>query len=141
MNITYSISKTLPSEAKYIRQKVFVDEQGFVEEFDEDDNKAIHVVMYIDGLAIGTTRIIFSDLHNMFVIGRVAILKEYRKKGLGRLLMGKTEEVLINEYGHNLIGVSSQERVSGFYHSLGYEYTSEKYLDQDCPHVFMNKQL
>ncbi|MFR8530009.1 MAG: hypothetical protein ACLVDB_02110 [Anaeromassilibacillus sp.] len=39
-------------EARRIRQAVFVDEQGFHNEFDEIDPEAWHVVLWEDGAAL-----------------------------------------------------------------------------------------
>ena len=141
MNITFKAFKSLPEEAKFIRINVFVDEQGFVDEFDENDEKSVHILMYDNIKAIGTCRIIYSNEHNCYMIGRFAILKEYRGLGLGRKLMEFTEKEIIKRFGKIQIGVSAQERVSKFYENVGFSTTNERYLDQDCPHVFMIKNL
>ena len=78
MEISFKVFNELPSEAKQIRSEVFEIEQGFVDEFDEDDNDALHIVMYKDGTAIGTSRVIFSKTHNSICIGRFAIIKSER---------------------------------------------------------------
>ena len=64
----------------HIRTNVFVKEQGIDTsiDFDSLDKNAVHVLVFINNKAIGTARIL-DDGH----IGRVAILKEYRKKGAG----------------------------------------------------------
>ena len=41
---------SLPDEAVEIRENVFVKEQGFEKEFDEIDEKAIHLVMFDEHL-------------------------------------------------------------------------------------------
>ena len=43
------LQKGLPADAKAIRIEVFVDEQGFHEEFDGRDDRAYHAVLYRDG--------------------------------------------------------------------------------------------
>ena len=141
MNLTFKSFEKLPEDAKFIRTTVFVDEQGFVDEFDENDERAIHILMYLNKKVIGTSRIIYSKEHNCYVIGRFAILKEFRKQGYGKNLMDFTEKEIIKRYGHVQIGVSAQERVKDFYQKVGFSLTNEKYLDQDCPHVFMTKRL
>lgn len=45
----------LPEEAHFIRQTVFVEEQGFREEFDTIDNTAVHAVGFADGTPIPTS--------------------------------------------------------------------------------------
>lgn len=42
-------STGLPEDAKQIRTAVFVDEQGFHEEFDETDDISIHAVLLLTG--------------------------------------------------------------------------------------------
>lgn len=38
----------LPEEATRIRREVFMEEQGFVDEFDDVDGRALHVVAFLD---------------------------------------------------------------------------------------------
>ena len=37
----------LPAQARKIREDVFVKEQGFLEEFDSDDTRAVHILSLI----------------------------------------------------------------------------------------------
>ena len=37
---------SLPEDAALIRQKIFMEEQGFVDEFDAIDPQADHIVLY-----------------------------------------------------------------------------------------------
>lgn len=141
MNISFKVYTSLPEEAKNIRTTVFVDEQHFVDEFDESDDKAIHIVMFDDDLAIGTSRIIYSEKHRCLCIGRFAIINSYREKHLGEKLMKVTEQEILKRFGEVEVGVSSQERAAKFYEKQGYKYSGEKYLDQYCPHVWMTKKL
>ena len=141
MNITFKVFTDIPKEAKFIRTAVFVDEQHFIDEFESNENQAIHIVMYLNNKAIGTSRIIYQDKHNCYVIGRFAILEEYRNKGLGSQLMKFTEQEIINRFGHIQVGISSQMPAKEFYEKSGYIATSETYLDQHCPHVWMVKSL
>lgn len=141
MNISFKTFDYLSEESKEIRKAVFVDEQGFKDEFDESDNTAIHIVLYVDNKYVGNARIIFSKKHSTYVIGRVALLKEYRFMHLGSHLMEYAEQVICNKYGHILIGVGAQEKAVSFYEKLGYQRTEETYLEENCPHVWMIKQL
>ena len=141
MNISIRSYNYLPDEAKQIRISVFVNEQGFIDEFDESDNTAIHFLMFDNSLAIGTARVIYSKEHYCYTIGRFAILKQYRRKGLGLKLIEFVEETILNQLGPIVVGISSQEQAIHFYQKAGYELTNERYLDQDCPHVFMVKNL
>ena len=81
------IYEHLPEEAKHIRKTVFMDEQGFKDEFDETDKKSLHAVLFIDGNAAATARMFTENGGKSYHIGRVAVLKEFRKSGLGSRIM------------------------------------------------------
>ena len=141
MNLNFKVYNDLPEEAKMIRITVFVDEQHFVDEFDESDKKAIHIVMFDGDLPIGTSRIIYSDKHKCLCVGRFAIIKDYRGKHLGEKLMKITEQEILKRFGEIEVGISSQEQAAKFYEKQGYKYSGVKYFDQHCPHVRMTKKL
>ena len=49
----------LQDEAVKLRKEVFVDEQGFREEFGDDDGAATHIVLFDDGgTPVATARVI-----------------------------------------------------------------------------------
>lgn len=89
----YKIFDNLPQEAKYIRTAVFIDEQGFKNEFDEIDDTAKHILIYHDGKAVGVARF-FSKDGKEYHIGRVAVLKPYRKYGYGKEIIFAIENEL-----------------------------------------------
>ncbi|MBO8427104.1 MAG: GNAT family N-acetyltransferase, partial [Firmicutes bacterium] len=63
--------KILPEEAINIRTKVFVEEQGFKEEFDTIDKIAEHLILFVDDNPIGTCRYYKKD--DSYYFGRLAI--------------------------------------------------------------------
>lgn len=127
-------------EALAIRKKVFEDEEGFTDDIDEDDKRAISCVLYLDELPIATARLIEIDPET-YHLGRVAVIKEMRGKKVGTYLV-KFIEVKARSLGARKIALSSQLDKKGFYASLGYkETTGEIYLDQGYPHVEMQKIL
>ena len=65
----------LPTEAASIRKEVFMEEQGFVEEFDEIDHQARHIVVFNGEVPIGTCRFYWDQERNSYVLGRVAVRK------------------------------------------------------------------
>ena len=141
MNIRFETFNSLKQPMVDIRTTVFVLEQGFKEEFDQDDNNCIQVLMFDGDKPIGTCRSLFSKEHNCQVIGRFAIYKEYRGQHLGEKMMSYMEQILLERFGHIKVGVSAQIEASGFYSKCGYKKTEERYLDQNHPHVFMYKNL
>lgn len=132
---------TLPKEAIDIRTKVFVIEQGFKEEFDTVDNTCVHFLYFVDNKAIGVARLYNSEEHNCLSIGRFAVLKEYRNQGIGRKLLEFIEKFVLDNYGHTKIGLSSQKRAIPFYSACGYQSVGDFYLDEDYPHIFMEKNI
>ena len=60
-----------------IRTAVFIDEQGFKNEFDEVDKNCSHIVLYDNNKPMATARYFKKD--DIFHIGRVAIVKRYSK--------------------------------------------------------------
>lgn len=108
---------TLPQEAKNIRIKVFMKEQGFENEFDNIDQISSHIVVFDETKPVGTCR--FFKENNHYTIGRVAVLKEYRNKHIGHLLLESAEKE-IKRISGDVIVVHAQVRVSSFYEKQGY---------------------
>lgn len=129
----------LTDDAKHIRQEVFVEEQGFQEEFDAIDKTARHIVLYDDEKAVAVCRV-FCQKGNEYHIGRVAVIKTYRGQGLGRVLMTAAEECA-KALGGTSMALSGQVRVVPFYEKLGYQTEGPEYLDEGCPHVKLKKKL
>lgn len=128
-------------DARYIRETVFVIEQGFSEEFDEIDKKSIHFLVKVNNKRAATARIFKSDNSDTkWTVGRFAVLKEYRGTGLGSFLMKKVEEK-IKEQGGNVAELSAQKQAEKFYLSLGYTPMGDIYYDQHAPHIHMEKEL
>lgn len=132
--------ESLCHDALKIRITVFVDEQGFKDEFDDIDEKALHLVMYDDNKPVATCRCFYEDSPECWHIGRVAVIKEYRGKGLGKEVMFEAER-RIKLKGGKMCELSSQCRAQGFYESCGYVAEGEIYLDEGCPHIKMTKQI
>ncbi len=130
----------LHKDAINIRQKVFVEEQKFVNEFDDKDDVSFHFVIYKNGTAAGTARMFTEDGGESFHIGRVAVLPEYRKDGFGSKLV-KAALKKASELGAKKVVLSAQCRVQHFYESLGFSASGEIYYDEYCPHVHMEKTL
>ncbi len=130
----------LCEDAKAIREKVFVAEQGFQNEFDEWDDKVMHAVLFLDGQAVGTGRLLPGQQQGSFVVGRIAVLQEYRGRHFGEQIMQALELEAVKAGGIT-ISLSAQCQASGFYRTLGYVECGEPYLDEFCPHILMEKAL
>lgn len=134
------IFEKLPEEAKIIRTKVFMEEQGFENEFDENDSVSIHIVLFDSSNPVATCRIYHSEERQCYVIGRIAVLKEYRGRDVGSKLVNVAEKEILNRNG-DIAELSAQVRAAAFYEKNGYFSLEEIYVDEGCPHVWMRKEL
>ena len=130
----------LPGEAREIREEVFIREQGFQEEFDEIDGYAVHLVLFCDGAAAAVCRFYPGKEEGDYLLGRLAVRKEFRGKNLGALLVAKAEREIRKEGGQT-VRLHAQRRVQPFYEKQGYTAYGETDFDEDCPHVWMKKRL
>lgn len=126
-----------------VRIEVFVEEQRFSRELeiDETDKIAGHVLFLDDGKPVATGRA-FPDVDNPgeYIFGRIAVLKPYRKTGLGQTVMAALED-FARENGAVSASLGAQVRARGFYEKCGYEVYGDEYLDEYCPHIHMRKSL
>ena len=121
-----------------IRTSVFVEEQGFKNEFDEIDKICSHIVFYDKDQPICTCRYFLKD--GNYHIGRISVIKEYRGQYLGKKIMQVAEDE-IKKNGGQVIEISAQIRVQNFYTKLGYNPIGKVYLDEFCEHIKMIKNI
>jgi predicted GNAT family N-acyltransferase len=107
------------AQAFAIRMRVFVREQGVPAEIelDRDDRRAIHFLASISGKAVGTARVV--TRHGNAKIGRMAVLKSYRRRGVGAKLLQRTVATA-KKLGARKIYLHAQVAVIGFYEQLGF---------------------
>lgn len=134
------IFEKLPEEAKMIRTKVFMEEQGFENEFDENDSVSIHIVLFDSSNPVATCRIYHSEERQCYVIGRIAVLKGYRGRDVGSEVLNVAEKEILNRNG-DIAELSAQVRAAAFYEKNGYFSLGNIYVDEGCPHVWMRKEL
>lgn len=131
---------SLPESAKKIRKQVFVEEQGFTVEFDDIDKIAVHLVAFDGSTPVATCRIFKDCKQDCYVLGRIAVIKEYRGKKLGAKLIAAAEKH-IKENGGNCIIVHAQLRVKNFYKKAGFVEFGDLEYEDGCPHIRMKKYL
>ena len=129
-----------------LRIEVFVKEQKVPMELELDEKdhseNTVHIGYFDNNRLIGVARLI--DMNKDIIhIGRVAIDKNYRGKGIGReLIIGCetiTKDILKREV---IIELSAQIQAEKFYKSLGYNRVNDKiYLDAGIEHVDMKKVI
>ena len=132
----------LPKDAADIRVEVFVDEQGSSRdlEFDDAEDKATHLVGFYDGKPSATSRFFFHEKYDAYLIGRIAVKKEYRGKGLGAEIVKAAEKEIIRLGGKRTV-IHAQLRVKEFYETLGYRAFGDVDLEEGVEHIMMEKNL
>jgi len=119
-----------------IRAKVFVEEQGVAPDLEWDglDEHAYHVIAYAtDGTPIGTGRLL-QDCQ----IGRIAVLKEWRGKGIGRSIL-EMLLVIANKMGYEQVKLHAQTRVKNFYLRRGFKARGTEFMEAGIPHIEMTR--
>lgn len=123
------------SDIRRIRTLVFIDEQSIPEdeEFDDADKTALHILAHDDrGEAIGTARLLDNKK-----IGRVAVVKPWRGKGVGKALIGFLMQ-MARDNGALTIELDAQVYAIPFYERLGYRVTGSEFMDAGIPHRKMS---
>ena len=129
-----------------LRTEVFVNEQNVpIElELDEKDNSeyTIHVGYFKDDKLIGVARLIDMD-KEVIHIGRVAIDKHHRGKGIGHKLILGCEDIAKRVLNRDFnIELSAQVYVETFYKKLGYNRINNNiYIDAGIEHIDMRKTI
>ena len=121
-----------------IRFAIFVGEQNVPPgiELDDKDAGCRHAVAFDDaGKAIGTGRLL-PDGH----IGRMAVVKDWRRRGIGALIL----KALIEEarkQGHKEVVLSAQLQAAEFYREHGFEAEGKVYQEAGILHQAMRRKL
>ena len=113
--------------------RVFVKEQGVPAEIelDRDDGRAIHLLALVGEKAIGTARIVLR--HGNAKIGRMAVLKSYRRRGVGKQLL-KRAIATAKQRGAGKIYLHAQVPVIGFYEKMGFRGSGSVFDEAGIPH-------
>lgn len=127
--------------AHTLRDEVFVGEQGVDPAVERDglDDAARHFgVVVNDGVRetfVGTCRVRL--MGSAAKIERVAVDKNYRKLGIGRVLM----RYILNEFSKSgdirLFKLSAQSFAVPFYEKLGFKTRGGEYIEAGMPHYDM----
>lgn len=123
--------------AKPIRISVFIEEQHVpeLEEWDDEDSVALHVLALNDGEPVATAR-----LTQKGKIGRMAVLKAHRKQGIGAMMLVKLIEVA-KQRGLQEVKLWSQTHAQAFYKKYGFTALGDEFLDAGISHVEMRLKL
>ena len=128
-------------DAALVRRVVFMDEQGYENEFDaiDEDPNCIHVTLYVDGELAGCSRVFPEELER--AADAVAVLPSMRRRGLASAIV-EASEACARDAGAKLIKLHAQEYVLPLYVKAGYtQIAPVDYEDEGQPHVWMAKRV
>ena len=122
-----------------LRNEIFIVEQEcpYLDCGDKDLN-SYHLFLRENGEIVSYLRILEKGVsYDEISIGRVAVKKSYRGKGISRKMMLKAIEFIENNLSENTIKIQAQAYLLDFYSSLGFKAVSEEYLEDNIPHIDM----
>ena len=135
------VSQASDRERAYdIRRAVFQVEQGVPadEEFDDDDERAIHVLATVGGHAAGTGRIVFHPAYAK--IGRMAVHRQFRRQGVGRAIIERLMQ-MGSERGATRFVLHAQVHAIPFYEAAGFTVVGEEFEEAGIPHRRMELSI
>jgi predicted GNAT family N-acyltransferase len=125
------------ADASPIRFEVFVAEQRVPADIELDamDPQCIHALAYENGQAIATGRLL-PDGH----IGRMAVLKAWRGRGVGSAILAALMDAA-RRRGDAKIELSAQVHAVAFYLAHGFRPVGPVYEEAGIPHQAMARAL
>lgn len=138
--------QTLGADAFAIREEVFVNEQGFALEIEQDayDATSVHAVAYNRlGKPLATGRLLPTsvvDSVKASKIGRMAVHRVMRGSKLGTDIINSLVAVA-KARGDALVLLNSQMNAQKFYSKQGFTAQGEPFDDEGMPHIEMIKRL
>jgi predicted GNAT family N-acyltransferase len=129
----------IAEQARQVRDAVFVAEQKVPRaiEWDEHDAVSRHVIARdADGGAIGTGRLLPHG--NPGHIGRMAVLADWRGKGVGRALLERLLELAAASHMQHL-ALHAQTQAGGFYRRFGFVEDGPEFMEAGIPHRTMRR--
>ncbi|WP_048139702.1 MULTISPECIES: GNAT family N-acetyltransferase [unclassified Methanosarcina] len=123
-----------------VRREVFIKEQNIPEdeEFDEADLRSHHVIVYANSRPVATGRLLKE--REMWLIGRISVLKECRGKHVGKLVVDKLLEQAI-ELGAAEVNIHAQTHAVSFYEKFGFVAFGDTFLEAGIEHISMIKKI
>jgi ElaA protein len=124
-----------------LRSEIFVVEQNCVYlDLDGKDQFALHLFGEFEGKIVAHARLFKPGISFVNAsIGRVTVDAKYRDRKWGHDLMRQAIAGVLNHFGETKITIGAQLYLKKFYESHGFVPTSEMYLEDDIPHIQMDK--
>jgi predicted GNAT family N-acyltransferase len=138
VHVTQVPWKTHGDRLRFVRERVFIDEQNVPreEEWDGRDEDAAHfIALNAAGQALGCARLLPDGQ-----IGRMAVLESHRGTGLGmRLLEAAIDEAV--QRGMRSVFLHAQTHALEFYRRAGFVPEGSEFAEAGIPHLAMTLAL
>jgi len=127
----------LRAAAAPVRTEVFVVEQAIPAEleWDDDDAASLHCVAFVDDRPVACGRLLPDGR-----IGRMAVLKPWRGKGLGGAILERLVEAA-RARGDAVARLSAQCHAEAFYGAHGFVPDGPVFDEAGIPHLPMKRAL
>ncbi len=125
-----------------LRQAVFILEQACVySDLDNKDQHAFHLMGWCGNTLAAYTRLVPPGVSypDAASIGRVIVAGDFRGSGIGEKLMLRSIDETTALFGHDTIKIGAQQHLKGFYNRLGFEQSSDPYMDAGILHIEMTR--
>ncbi|MDH5388031.1 MAG: GNAT family N-acetyltransferase [Gammaproteobacteria bacterium] len=124
-------------ELVQIRTSVFIEEQLVPAEleWDEFDEQSTHFLAFYDDNPIATAR-----LKPDGQIGRMAVIRNYRNRGIGTKLL-TTVLLRATNTGYSMVYIHAQNQAIDFYKKFNFIHNGTEFMDAGIVHRAMYKLL
>jgi ElaA protein len=123
----------------HLRSEVFVVEQQCIfQDLDHKDQKALHVLGYVNNEFAAYARLFAPSLYyEEAAIGRFVVKKSYRALKLGHQLMTFCIHHIETTFKTSTIKIGAQKYLTAFYNTHGFKEIGDDYWEDHILHVHM----
>ncbi len=124
-----------------VRREVFIVEQSIAEdeEYDGLDQDCLHYVAMNGAQVVGTARVRFLSIESA-KLERMAVLKNFRRKGIGTGILGLIDTELKTRKIKEAV-LHAQMIAVPFYFASGFTATGSTFYEANIEHIKMQKFL
>tara|TARA_Y100001970_G_scaffold290274_1_gene423451 strand:- start:106862 stop:107332 length:471 start_codon:yes stop_codon:yes gene_type:complete len=121
------------------RQQIFsVEQESWYLDADNLDQESLHLLCIRETRLVAYLRLCPPNLkYDESCIGRVVVDREFRKQGLGKLIVFEAIEKSKSLYKDQDIKISAQFYLKNFYQNFGFRKVSDIYDEDGIDHIEM----
>ncbi|HEX4888649.1 MAG TPA: GNAT family N-acetyltransferase [Luteibaculaceae bacterium] len=122
-----------------LRSEVFIVEQNCpYQDLDGLDAQAQHLLAFDGERPVACARLFAPGIvYTEASIGRVITKPSHRSQSLGKELMKRSIEILVQQFNNPPIQIGAQAYLERFYEGFGFKRIGDIYLEDNIPHIKM----